>query len=522
MKIYYLTPFISAFIGYITNYVAIIMLFRPYNDIKIGKIKLFSKGVVPKNHKKLADKIGMTVSNELIATKDFMDKINSDKIQIILRRSIRKIIDEIINKDQPSLKELIPTGLGEIWDKFISKVAGKMELHFEQMLKSSSTQENISKSVEDFIRRNKDTSILEIFSSYPKIVDKIDSSLIELITNSLQQEELALEIQALLRKETFNLFNSNKTISELIPNEIEPLITSHLPLIKNEIISEIRVMLKDEQNQVKIKKILVQSLMQTLQDSPDLGMFSSFISENFIEKQVNVMAEKGFMMLDDYLISDEISEKINNTIQIKYLALINKPVKEIIGNLKSSQIEQAIVTISDLVLKASKQEKTKEVITPIVKNIVRSSLSKTPEELFLKDDTSIKEISTFISNEINLWLQNSDLHQTLQKLVLSQINYYYEYPIGRLSKWIPKKIVNHSEDVLVEKINLIMNDKLPEIIENIDIKSIVQEKVESFPLPKLEKIIRSVANKELNYITIFGGILGLIIGLIQLLLIQLS
>jgi uncharacterized membrane protein YheB (UPF0754 family) len=34
-KIVFIIPLISAFIGYVTNYIAIVMLFRPYEEIKI-------------------------------------------------------------------------------------------------------------------------------------------------------------------------------------------------------------------------------------------------------------------------------------------------------------------------------------------------------------------------------------------------------------------------------------------------------------------------------------------------------
>lgn len=64
--------------------------------------------------------------------------------------------------------------------------------------------------------------------------------------------------------------------------------------------------------------------------------------------------------------------------------------------------------------------------------------------------------------------------------------------------------------------NLISNSR-----EKISIDKIVEEKVLSFELIQLEKIILNVASKELKHIEILGGILGFFIGLIQVLLISL-
>jgi uncharacterized membrane protein YheB (UPF0754 family) len=49
----------------------------------------------------------------------------------------------------------------------------------------------------------------------------------------------------------------------------------------------------------------------------------------------------------------------------------------------------------------------------------------------------------------------------------------------------------------------------------IRVKRIVEEKINSFDLNKLERMIREVSSSELRFIEILGGILGLIIGIFQ-------
>jgi uncharacterized membrane protein YheB (UPF0754 family) len=51
-----------------------------------------------------------------------------------------------------------------------------------------------------------------------------------------------------------------------------------------------------------------------------------------------------------------------------------------------------------------------------------------------------------------------------------------------------------------------------------DIKDTVSRKVKEFSLERLEEIILSVAKKELSHVTYFGGILGFVIGCVQLLI----
>jgi uncharacterized membrane protein YheB (UPF0754 family) len=62
-----LPPVVGALIGYVTNAVAIKMLFRPLKELLLFGIRLpFTPGILPRERRKLADSIGRMVEHELI------------------------------------------------------------------------------------------------------------------------------------------------------------------------------------------------------------------------------------------------------------------------------------------------------------------------------------------------------------------------------------------------------------------------------------------------------------------------
>jgi uncharacterized membrane protein YheB (UPF0754 family) len=81
---------IGGFIGWITNLIAIKLLFRPYREINILGIKI--QGVIPKRKKALADNIAKMIDEELISIKDITKTINSMEIE----HEIEKIVDRIV------------------------------------------------------------------------------------------------------------------------------------------------------------------------------------------------------------------------------------------------------------------------------------------------------------------------------------------------------------------------------------------------------------------------------------------
>jgi uncharacterized membrane protein YheB (UPF0754 family) len=53
------------------------------------------------------------------------------------------------------------------------------------------------------------------------------------------------------------------------------------------------------------------------------------------------------------------------------------------------------------------------------------------------------------------------------------------------------------------------------LVEKVDIRKIVAMRVEQFEFDRLEKLVYRVANTELNWVVYLGGVLGFLIGLLQ-------
>lgn len=91
---------IGSAIGYITNVLAIKMLFRPYNEIKIPVINIKIQGVIPKRQADIAISIGETVETELVDLDDiighFATEENIESLLNTIRVDFKKIISNKI------------------------------------------------------------------------------------------------------------------------------------------------------------------------------------------------------------------------------------------------------------------------------------------------------------------------------------------------------------------------------------------------------------------------------------------
>ena len=92
----WLTPFVGAFIGWLTNYVAIKMLFRPREPKRLFGLSL--QGVMPKRQHDLALKIGEVVERELLKSEDILNAIDTEELRGHLATVIESRIDRFLRE----------------------------------------------------------------------------------------------------------------------------------------------------------------------------------------------------------------------------------------------------------------------------------------------------------------------------------------------------------------------------------------------------------------------------------------
>jgi len=179
MKQFLIMIIISGAIGWITNWVAIKMLFRPHKEINFGLFKI--QGLIPKRRAEIGTGIANIIQNELISVKDVISNI--DRVEFSKR--LNDLIDDVLDKNlKKKVKEKFP-----LLQKFFSDKVAK----------------DVGNTIKDIVMENQE-KIFEIFSNYAEenidfeviISDKISNfsldKLEEIITLLAKKELKHIEV----------------------------------------------------------------------------------------------------------------------------------------------------------------------------------------------------------------------------------------------------------------------------------------------------------------------------------------
>lgn len=108
---------IGSAIGWITNHIAIKLMFRPLNPISIAGVKF--QGMVPRRKAEIAESIGKVVEEELLSMRELLEELmeedNLSPVKNSMKLKIRAVVEE-------KLPGIIPSGLKNMLLSYIDSV----------------------------------------------------------------------------------------------------------------------------------------------------------------------------------------------------------------------------------------------------------------------------------------------------------------------------------------------------------------------------------------------------------------
>lgn len=86
-----LPPLVGGVIGWVTNYVAIKLLFRPHVPFTVAGFNV--QGVIPKRRKEIARSIARTIEKELLSSEDLAKALSGLKWEKEIERTVEEVIE---------------------------------------------------------------------------------------------------------------------------------------------------------------------------------------------------------------------------------------------------------------------------------------------------------------------------------------------------------------------------------------------------------------------------------------------
>ncbi|MDR1867545.1 MAG: DUF445 family protein [Treponema sp.] len=343
-------PIIGAAIGYITNSIAIKMLFRPLKARYIFNIRVpFTPGVLPKQREKLAENIGAMVERELFTPALLRERLRNTTVYQALHDSMANAIEQFFNTPLCNLMQ--PGPFSDIIHTLFNEFKGEYfilptfnvlsELHLREytlnFLLGIEQTDKILHVIEYTVERYLESHSTLLIEQFRPVIHQAFPALTSLIVRFLKRDEVhkVLEIQgqqflshALLKLNDIQRFF-------LMAGQYDKTLNERMPELIDDLIDQIDTLFHDFYTSQKIIQFLITCLEQLLTVPKMNHACASIIGRLFsflTEKPIGELIPEGisFETFENLIRTIPTTEFINRFIKKfkEYYAQI--PIKELI------------------------------------------------------------------------------------------------------------------------------------------------------------------------------------------------
>ena len=500
--------------GYAGAWLAVRMLFRPRNPFKLLGITIFPQGMIPRHRARLAEAIGKAVGEELVSQETITDELFKKDF---LRQKVQGMIDsyaeELLSNNYPSLIEALPAGLREPVLDAISSLQLKIAEHIESVLKSEETLQMIQGFVEGRVDEVLSQRVSQVVDeeNFNKILGFLETR----IRSAIQQPSFALKIKDFINRRVDEFANTETPLGQMFTDDAIALLKEKAVGQIEPIVHQLAQIATAERTRNQISTLIKREVHGYYEQLPFFKKI--FVSrENLLSEVDDLVNEKVPKRIEETLRGDFFAQEAQNFLNSTIDNAMSRPLPEVIGKIAPEQLERLKNQISKSVLSLAQGEEMltsiSAYLTDTLQKLRPHSIDAILQTIHPESEAKLKRM---LSKGLLGILSRDETSYVINAVLSRQIERILSAPIGKLSDHISETKIREASLSLTETIISAAREKLPQAIKEFNIGNVVREKINNYPVEKLEALVMSVAKEHLRTIELFGALFGLLIGIVQ-------
>jgi uncharacterized membrane protein YheB (UPF0754 family) len=500
--------------GFGAAWLAIWMLFHPYQPIKISGITVWPQGMIPRHRAKLAESIGNAVGNELVSQQTVVDALfETSFFQNKIESFVGSYTSNLLAKVYPSFIDALPSQARAPILDTISALQYRLADYIAAMLRSEETSAAISTFIDHQLdellaRRIGDTLSEDQFNRLLNFVQDRFGRL-------LNAEDLEQKIGSFVSGRLDDLAHSNATLAEAFNPETIAFVKERLDSQVPPIVQHLADIATSQSTRKSIGALIKLEVDEYYEQ---LSLIKKiFISRERINREVDELVNNTLpRRIEEYLRGPAFEQEAEAFLNATIDNVLARPIATLVGQIEPTKFDSIKQQITKRILEMA----TSEELRASVSNYFHEAIERyRPQTLGAAlqqiDPDSIQRAKHFLAKSLMGLLSRDDTARTVNRILSSQIERLLVSPIGRLGDHVSQHSMERARKALVERITMAARERLPEAIAEFDVGGLVRKKVSEYPIEKLEELVLSVARHHLKTIELFGALIGFFLGVGQ-------
>ncbi len=481
-------------------------------------------GVIPSKRHQLATNIGEMVGRHLLGAKDIGTAISEEPFQEHLAGLVDRKVQEVFKRDLGPLPEIIPDRFKAYFQIGVKTLKYQLSEGVNTYLGSTDFEEKMTASIESRLEDLADHDLNSLLSpenrqSLYLFVNKVIGDLLD---SGKSEEWLAEHLFASLRRSAAE----GRSLGDLLPESLVVLLRNSIHNQASSILEQMGGRMSDPVLRKEIIKGIQGGVDHFLDSLGPVGaMARGFLEMDTLEQKVGEYLEDKEDDLIAWLQNPVVQQRMAAVLDENIDALLHRQLSELLSGVEEERLSSICRTGAAQLLAVFRTEGTRANLSALlhigmeeVLDNGRCSLGDLARQFFPQDN-GLKIRHTLIQECLSLF-RSTKTERLVNSMVQAMVDTLLTRPIGRLYDIVPHGIRQGIVEYSILTVNRMLLQEVPGVVESLNIKRVVTDKVDSLDLLQLERLLLSIMEEQFKYINLFGALLGFILGLINLGLIK--
>jgi uncharacterized membrane protein YheB (UPF0754 family) len=518
-------PVVGAFIGYITNKIAIKMLFRPLKAWRIFGIRVpMTPGVIPSKRYELAGNMGEMVGDHLLTSKEIGHALTQKQFQRHLHGLIEERVGNFLQKDIGPISSVIPTKFNVYYDIAIKTVKFQVKDNIHSFIQSpefaKKIEESLEKRINSFLRR--DVSSVLTGHERENIYGFIEVNLARMLSGPAMRQW----IEDFIQQKVYEALKRDRSLADILPQPLQEYLLQTIEKETPDLLLRLAAMLKEPEIRDRIvhgARGGVENFISSL--GPMAAMVSGFLKMDAVEQKIRDYLIEKEEDITTWLQAEEVRHRVTSALTERCRSFLAKPLNTLIDIGDDEKIEGFCRQFADRLSTLLQDKDVAVALSSMLKANLETYIDagNLPVEIVLAEfvgDRGMAAGKSWIKTEGIALLRSRETLGTLDTMIDNLITALLNKSIGKLSNLLPVDVREEIYQSIQTMAANMLAMEVPGLVDSLNIKRVVAEKVNSLDLLRLERLLLSIMEEQFKYINLFGGLLGFLIGCMNLLFIH--
>ena len=404
-------PITGAFIGYLTNHVAIRMLFRPLQPWKIAGIRVpMTPGVIPSKRLDFAKNMGEVVGDHLLTSEEIGKGLQNEAFQHHLFCLIKDGIEGVLQQNLGTLASIVPAKFRVYFDIGSKTVIYQVKEKIRLFIGSEEFKEIAERSIELRMEQFLASEIGSVVGGSQR--EMVYGFIEENIARMFMGEAMEQWVEDFMHQQVYGILQRGKSLSDLLPGSLLELLQVTLEKQTPAFLKRLAAIVSEPEVRDKIVKggcEGVDSFIGSM--GPMADMVRGFLRMETVEEKIRAyLIEKN----DDivaWLESEEVQAKVVHIIRERSREFLHKPIVQFIKANDQGVIEEFCSRCTHQMMLVLRGKDISALLT--------SMLKANMENHFESGSTSLQQVGTMLLGEESLSTQKTWLTQELCSILQS-------------------------------------------------------------------------------------------------------